>query len=403
MGNYRYVARDTAGRRKEGLTQAISSNDVLSWLREQGFTPISVNEITVGSEKAQQKTNRGRIKSADLAALCWQLTTMLEGGIPVTIALDTTAEDIEQLTLRQVLEEISDKIKKGKPFSECAAEFPKVFNHLCCALILAGETSGNLAEALRKLAEYFESRDKMAKKVKGAVAYPIFTLGFIVLIVIFIMAFIIPRFRVIFDQIGGELPAFTRAFMGFYDMMRFNLHYITGGVLFLIIGTVLFNKTKTGHYLFSRIILALPLFGKVFQQAFLVIFCRTMATLLAAGVSVLEVLDILAAMSTNDIIKSAVTRAREHIVEGSNISLSIAAAGFFPNMVIKMIQVGEESGSLPTVLERTSDLYERKAEATIATMMALLEPFMIVAVGAIVLIVVLALYLPIFTMSGMGQ
>ena len=403
MRNYKYVARDTAGRRKEGLTQAISSNDVLSWLREQGFTPISVNEITVGSEKAQQKTNRGRIKSADLAALCWQLTTMLEGGIPITIALDTTAEDIEQLTLRQVLEEMSDKIKKGKPFSECAAEFPKVFNQLCCALILAGETGGNLAQALRKLAEYFESRDKLAKKVKGAVAYPIFILGFIVLIVIFIMAFIIPRFRVIFDQIGGELPAFTRAFMGFYDMMRFNLHYITGGVLFLIIGTVLFNKTKTGHYLFSRIILALPLFGKVFQQAFLVIFCRTMATLLAAGVSVLEVLDILAAMSTNDIIKSAVTRAREHIVEGSNISLSIAAAGFFPNMVIKMIQVGEESGSLPNVLERTSDLYERKAEATIATMMALLEPFMIVTVGSIVLVVVLALYLPIFTMSEMAK
>lgn len=403
MRNYKYVARDTAGRRKEGLTQAISSNDVLSWLREQGFTPISVNEITVGSEKAQQKTNRGRIKSADLAALCWQLTTMLEGGIPITIALDTTAEDIEQLTLRQVLEEMSDKIKKGKPFSECAAEFPKVFNQLCCALILAGETGGNLAQALRKLAEYFESRDKLAKKVKGAVAYPIFILGFIVLIVIFIMAYIIPRFRGIFEQIGGELPAFTRAFMGFYDMMRFNLHYITGGVLFLIIGAVLFGKTKTGHCLFSRIILALPLFGKVFQQAFIVTFCRTMATLLAAGVSVLEVLDILAAMSTNDIIKSAVTRAREHIVEGSNISLSIAAAGFFPNMVIKMIQVGEESGSLPNVLERTSDLYERKAEATIATMMALLEPFMIVTVGSIVLVVVLALYLPIFTMSEMAK
>lgn len=403
MRNYRYVARNVGGSRKEGLTQAISSNDVLSWLREQGFTPISVNEITIGTEQTESSSHRGRIKSADLAALCWQLTTMLEGGIPITTALDTTAEDIDQLALRKVLDEISGKIKRGKPFSECAAEFPRVFNELCCAIILAGETSGNLAAALKKLAQYFEGRDKLIKKVKGAVAYPLFVFGFIVLIVIFIMAFIIPRFRTVFEQLGGELPAFTRAFMGFYDLMRFNLHYIIGGVLLVIIGAVLFNKTKIGHYFFSRLVLALPMFGKLFQQVFLITFCRTMATLLAAGVSILEVLDILAGMSGNDIIKSAVVRTREHIVEGTSISLSVAAAGFFPNMVVKMVQVGEESGSIPTVLERTADLYERRVESMIATMMALLEPIMIVTVGAIVLVVVLALYLPIFTMSEMAK
>jgi len=403
MKNYKYVARDVTGIRKEGLTQAISSTDVLGWLREQGFTPISVNEITLGAEHGEKMVLRKRIKSADLAALCWQLTTMLEGGIPVTTALDTTAEDIENVHLRQVLEEMSEKIKKGQPFSECAAEFPRVFNKLCCAIILAGETSGNLAEAFRKMAEYFDGRDKLAKKVKGAVTYPIFVFGFIVLIVVFIMAFIIPRFKIIFDQIGGRLPAFTRGFMGFYDMMRFNLHYFIGGILLLIIGAILFNKTRGGHYIFSRITLRLPVFGKIFQQLFIVTFCRTMATLLAAGVSVLEVLDILATMSPNDVIKSAVIRVREQIVEGSNISLSIAAAGFFPNLVVKMVQVGEESGSLPTVLERTSDLYERRVESMIATLMAMLEPIMIVTVGAIVLVVVLALYLPIFMMSDMPQ
>ena len=403
MRNYKYVARDNSGVRREGLTQAISSNDVLSWLREQGFTPVSVNEIFVGAERTRPKAQRGRIKSADLAALCWQLTTMLEGGIPITIALDTTAEDSENRQLRQVLEDMSDKMKKGKPFSECAAEFPGVFNPLCCAIILAGETCGNLAQALRKLAEYFDGRDKLAKKVKGAVAYPIFVFGFIVLIVIFIMAFIIPRFRTIFDQIGGKLPAFTRGFMAFYDTVRFNLHYIIGALLLTIIAAVLFNKTKHGHYIFSRIALKLPIFGKVFQQLFLVTFCRTMATLLGAGVSILEVLDILSGMSGNDIIKAAVKSTREQIVEGSNISLSLVAAGFFPNMVVKMVQVGEESGSLPTVLDRTSDHYERKVESTIGTMMSMLEPIMIITVGAIVLVVVLALYLPIFTMSDMAK
>ena len=252
---------------------------------------------------------------------------------------------------------------------------------------------------MSKLAEYFESRDKLGKKIKGAMAYPIFVFTFIVLIVVFIMAFIIPRFRTIFDQLGGELPALTRGFMGFYDMLRYNLHFIIGFIVILIVSAVLVSKTKKGHYLFSRIALVAPLFGKVLNQAFVATFCRTMSTLLAAGVSVLDALDILTGMTGNDIIKSAVIETRKNIVDGANISLSMATAGFFPNMVVKMMQVGEESGSLPTVLERTSNHYERKVDSTITTMMGLLEPIMIVTVGAIVLAVVLALYMPIFTMS----
>ncbi len=402
MKSYRYIARDLAGARRKGLTEAVSSNDVLNWLREQGFTPISINEISGHTAQNWRKIHQKRIKSADLAALCWQLATMLDGGIPITTAFDTIAEDIENPRLQQVLQQLSEKVKKGQSFSESVAEFPKVFNRLSCAIILAGETSGNLAEAMNKLAEYFDSRDKLAKKVKGAMAYPIFVFTFIVLIVVFIMAFIIPRFRTIFDQIGGELPALTRGFMQFYDILRYNLHFIIGFVLLLIVFAVLVSKTKKGHYLFSRIILVAPLFGKVFNQAFVATFCRTMSTLLASGVSVLDALDILTGMTGNDIIKSAVVETRKNIVDGSNISLSMATAGFFPNMVVKMMQVGEESGSLPIVLEKTSNHYERKVDSTITTMMGLLEPIMIVTVGAIVLVVVLALYMPIFTMSNIA-
>ncbi len=325
---------------------------------------------------------------------------MLDGGIPITTAFDTIAEDIENPRLQQVIQQLSEKVKKGQSFSESVAEFPRVFNRLSCAIILAGETSGNLAEAMNKLADHFDSRDKLAKKVKGAMAYPIFVFAFIVLIVVFIMAFIIPRFRTIFDQLGGELPAITRGFMGFYDILRYNLHFIIGFVLLLIVFVVLVYKTKKGHYLFSRTILVVPLFGKVVNQAFVATFCRTMSTLLAAGVSVLDALDILTGLTGNDIIKSAVMETRKNIVDGSNISLSMATAGFFPNMVVKMMQVGEESGSLPVVLEKTSNHYERKVDSTITTMMGLLEPIMIVTVGAIVLAVVLALYMPIFTRSG---
>lgn len=399
MASYKYTARDISGARQEGLRPAISPNDVLGWLREQGLTPISINEISASKKQTRRASRRKRIKSADLAALCWQLTTMVEGGIPITAALEILAEDIENLQLQEVLKHILEKMEKGEPFSESIAEFPNIFNKLSCAIILAGETCGNLPGALRRLAEYFDNRDKLAKKIKGAMAYPAFVLIFIVLIVIFIMTFIIPRFRAIFDQFGGDLPAFTQAFMGFYDFLCHNIVYIIGSVMLLTISLILTSKTGQGHYWFSRIALSLPLFGKLISRAFITTFCKTMSTLLTSGVSVLEVFDILLAMSNNDVIKTAITQTREHIVGGSNISLSMTASGFFPNMVVKMVQVGEESDSLPNVLERTADYYERKIDATINTLIGLLEPVMIVTVGGIVLAVVLALYLPIFSMS----
>jgi type IV pilus assembly protein PilC len=399
MKSYKYIARDSAGARREGLSQAISANDVLAWLREQGLTPVSVNEMTAAIQQGMGRPHRKSVKSADLAAVCWQLTTMLEGGIAITVALDTIAEDVENLPLQYILEYISEKVKKGTPVSEAMSAFPRVFNRLCCAIILAGETGGNLAEAVTKLANYFDNRDKLAKKIKGALAYPIFVCVFIVLIVTFIMAFIIPRFRTIFDQLGGRLPAFTRGFMAFNDWLVHNIIFIVGAVFLSVVFCVLLSRTKRGHYLFSRIALVLPLFGKLIRQSFVATLCRTTATLMSAGVSILEVLDILAEMASNDIIKAAVVKTRDNVVGGSNISLGMAGTGFFPNMLVKMVQVGEESGSLPAVLEKTAEHYERKIDSIISTMMTLIEPILIVTIGAIVLVMLLAMYLPIFTMG----
>jgi type IV pilus assembly protein PilC len=399
MKTFKYIACDTSGSRKEGLTKGNSANDIFGWLRERGLTPVSIQEIVEVVKQAPKKQRRRRIKSAEIAALCWQLTTMVEGGIPITTAIETIATDIENLQLQDVLHRILEKMRRGENFSSGIAQFPKVFDQLSRAIVLAGETSGNLPGALKRVAEHFDSRDRLARKVKGAMAYPIFVLCFIVLIVAFIMAFIIPRFRAIFDQFGGQLPGFTRAFMGFYDFVVGNVIFIIGSIFLMGCVAVMISKTPKGHCAYSKMALRIPLLGKILSQAFVATFCKTMATLLSAGVSVLEVFDILATMTKNDVIKDAVVRSREHIVQGSSISLSLATAGFFPNMVVKMIQVGEESGSLPQVLERTSDYYERKVDSTIGTVLGLLEPVMIVTVGGIVLVVILALYLPIFSMS----
>jgi len=399
MNNYRYIARDLSGEQRKGLLQAASSNDALSWLREQQFIPIAVDKVVAKTKKDRRKVYRKRIKSADLASVCWQLTTMVEGGIPITEALEIISSDIDHMNLRQILKKILAKILKGETFSESLAEFPGIFNDLSCSIILAGETSGNMAGALCRLAEYFDNRDKLAKKVKSAMAYPIFILVFIILMVVGIMTFVVPRFISIFDQIGGNLPAFTQLFIDFYHALRHNFIYIIGLVVLLILSIFFVNKTKKGHYTICKIVLTMTLFGKILSQAFTVMFCNTMSILLISGVPVLETFDILVKMAKNNVIKDAITTAREQLVSGSNISGSLAKSGFFPNMVVKMIQVGEESGALPKVLDRTSNYYERKGDATITTLLHLLEPIMIVVVGAIVLVIVLALYLPIFSMT----
>ena len=404
MKSYKYVARDLSGVRKEGVGQAASSNDILAWLREQGFTPISISEIVENIKHHTASTVvRKKIKSADLAAFCWQLNTMVEGGIPVIAGLDTIAEDIENIQLQYILKQVSEKMQKGETFADSLSEFPNVFNKLACSIILAGESSGTLCIALNRLADYFDKRDRLAKKIKAAMAYPIFVVVFILFIIVFVMTFIVPRFEAIFKQFGGELPAFTRGFMAVCNVVKYHSVYVIAVIASLIIAGILAHrKTEKGHYLFSKMVLDAPLFGKLNKQAFVAMFCRTVSTLLASGVSVLEVFDILTTMTNNDIIRDAIVQTKGQIVEGSNISLSMAATRFFPSMVVKMIQVGEESGSLSNVLDKTAEYYERKIDSTITMLMSLLEPVMIVAVGGIVLVIILALYLPIFHMSG-GQ
>lgn len=399
MANFQYIARDSSGERKEGVKQAVSASDVLGWLRELGLTPVSVTEFSTAAPKRSGKApRRKRIKSADLSALFWQLTTMLEGGIPITTALETIGDDVDNLRLRQVLRHILGRIQKGQTFSDSLAEFPDVFNKLTCAIIMAGETGGSLPESLRRVAEYFDSRDNMKKKIQAAMAYPAFVLIFVILIMVFIMTFIIPRFKKVFEQFGGQLPAFTRGFMGFYEFVRGNILFLIGAIAILVISVVFMSKTEKGHRFLCRFSLRFPLLGKILSHSFVATFCKTMSTMVASGVSVLEVFDILSVMTSNDVIKSAIVSSRERIVQGANISTSLGSSGFFPNLVVKMMQVGEESGSMSRVLDRTADYYERKVDTSIRTVMNLLEPIMIVSVGAIVLVVVLALYLPIFTM-----
>lgn len=202
-----------------------------------------------------------------------------------------------------------------------------------------------------------------------------------------------------FEELGDKLPAFTRIFMGVYSTLMHNLPIILVVITAVVIGLIAYSKTATGHKNLCRIILKIPMFGKIILMAFVATFCKTLGTLIGSGVSVIDAFAILAGMTNNDVLTQGVMDTRDRLMKGISISQSMETAGFFPGVAVKMVRIGEESGSLSSVLEKTSEYYARKVELLISSLLGLLEPILIVTVGAIVLIVLLAMYLPIFSMS----
>jgi type IV pilus assembly protein PilC len=399
MSYYQYVARNEMGQRHSGLHQAPSSGAVANMLQAKMLVPVSIEKVKGNRRVKERNTRRKRVKSVDLAGFCWQMNTMIEGGVPITDSMDTISEDMSNLSFRNTIMAMSEKMKTGETFADSVKQHPDTFNSMFCAMILAGETSGNLPLVLDRMARYYDGRDRMITKVKRALAYPVFVVAFVILIVVAMMVFIIPRFQGIFDQTKGELPAFTRGFMAVYDLIMSNAPYLLIGFGLVFMLLVAYHKTESGRSRISRLVLSLPLIGPIVSHTFIYVFCRTVSTLLGAGVSIIDSLEILSGMTDNDQIKGSINHTREHVVEGSSISVSMSSGGFFPKMVSRMVQVGEESGSLPIVLDKTSDYYEKKVEDSINSLTGFIEPAMIVTVGAIVLVVILALYLPVFTMS----
>jgi type IV pilus assembly protein PilC len=399
MKTFEYIAWDTEGSCREGLRQANTQEEILSVLREENLTPVSVKERPSEIASKAARVRGARIKSHELGTFCWQLGTMVSGGLPLTSAIETISSEITNRYFESVLKDISERIQQGQPLNEAMRDYPKVFNKLSCALIQAGETGGTLTTCLQRLAEYYENRDKLARKVRGAMAYPIFVVVFIIGIVIALMTMIIPRFLDLFSQFKGTLPAFTRGFMAVYYFLSHNAFYILLAAGLLFTASVFFARTPKGSRFFSLASLRMPLFGPIKKMAFVSQFCQTLATLITSGVSVMDAIGILAGMTNNEYFHEGVLKTRDRLVEGLSISKSMETTQIFPGVAIKMVQIGEQSGSLGSVLEKTSQYYEKRVEALISTLLSILEPVMIVVVGAIVLAVVLAMYLPIFSMQ----
>ncbi len=397
MPDFAYVAKDANGRSVQGTRAADSEMSLVSLLRKENLVVISVASAATRSKKVRSR--RGKVKIKDLSILCRQLSTMLEAGLPVLESIEGIGDQIDNDTLAEVLGIITEDIRAGSTLSQAFARHDRMFSILFVAMVRAGEESGALPGVLGRLADYLEARDALAGKIKSASAYPAFIAGFFVVAVAGIMLFLIPQFEGIFESFDLELPNLTKFLIATSRFIGRNLVWellltIGGGFAFLK-----WRATPGGKRKLDEIILRTPVFGKLMLKASVARFSSTLGTLLENGVTVIAALEIVGETSGNSVIREAVEGVSLGVVNGSTISEQLAESRVFPKMVVSMVAAGESSGNLPQMLSKVSDFYSREVDAAISGLTSMIEPALIVGLGAIVTVVVLAIYLPIFQMA----
>jgi type IV pilus assembly protein PilC len=398
MPVYKWEGKTLRGAIKRGELEAASEGALRIQLRQQNVIPTRI--ISKGKEiKLQLALGRQRVSEKAVGVFTRQLATMIDAGLPLVQSLDILATQQENKTFQEILKTVKDDVEAGSTFAAALARHPKVFPELYVNLVVAGEEGGILDNILLRLANYIEKAVALKKKVKAALVYPTVIVGVAVLVVAILMIFVIPTFEKMFLQAGQSLPLLTRIILGMSNLLK---DYIWGFVVGLIILAFLlrrYHKTDGGRRAIDRSLLKLPVFGVLLRKIAIARFSRTLGTLVSSGVPILDSLNIVAKTAGNSIVEDTIQRARSSISEGETIAEPLGKSRVFPPMVIQMISVGETTGSLDTMLNKIGDFYDEEVDNTVATLTSLLEPFLMVFLGGTIGTIVVAMYLPIFSMA----
>ena len=403
MPNYLYKARDRNGNAVQGNVVSADVETVREVLRERNLylTSAVTQNDAIDSRVTQSRKTGKRVRINDLVVMSRQLASLVRAGIPINEALYTVSMQSENPYLVEVIGQVRRDILGGSSFTEAVSRHPIVFSELYIALIRAGEAGGVLDETLETAAEQFDKEAELREKVKTAFAYPIIVLITAVGVVSFLIVFVIPRFKQFYDAFGAELPTVTLTLIAISNMVL-NVWWDTA---FLAIGLATFFalrryiKTPNGRRRFDALKLKLPLFGKLNRKIAIARLTRTLSAMVRAGVPSLQSLMIASRVANNVIIAEAMTRVAEFVQQGSRLWKPMEDTGQFPPMVTRMIAAGEESGNLDEMLAELTRFYDRDVEYTVQKLTRLLEPLLTVAIGGVVLFVLLALYMPIFSLS----
>lgn len=403
MPRFVYLAKTREGRDVQTSREADSMRSLVSALRQEDLTVISVSELARGKPATKRKAivlPAGRIKLLDVATFCRQLAAMLEAGLPIVDSVESLSLQTENLNFQKVLNQLKDDIQAGEPFSQALAKHPRVFSPLFVAMVRSGEEGGALSQVLGELSLYLEDQLSLKKKVRSASTYPVFIACFLLIVLGVVVFFLVPKFEDIFSSIGAQLPLPTLMIMKLSRFAIENVLYVIGGIIMLILLVRIWSRTRIGRYFLDSMKLRLPIFGKLFQKVILARFTRSLASLLASGVSIITSLKIVSRVSGNLLYERAIDGVRNGIIEGSSVAQEMSKNSLFPPMLNKMVSAGEESGTISQMLNKTAKFFEEEVDATISGLTSIIEPVLILILGGVVGIVVVSLYLPIFQMVG---
>jgi general secretion pathway protein F len=400
MGAFEYTAVDPAGRQSRGVIEGDTPRQVRQILRERQLLPLSVTEVAEREATRQRSfTLRRSMTAADLSLVTRQLATLIQSALPLEEALLAVSEQTESPRVKSILIGVRSKVMEGHTLADGLGDFPKAFPELYRATVAAGEQSGHLDAVLERLADYVESRQELRQKVQNAMIYPIVLTTLALLIVGGMLVYVVPKVVSVFANTGRELPWLTSALITVSDFLRdYGVYLVVAlGLLAWAVSRVL--KRPGPRWAWHSTLLRLPVLGKLTRGFNTARFTRTFSILTGSGVPVLEALRISAEVVTNMPMQAAVKEAASRIREGAPIGKSLAVSGHFPPICIHLISSGEASGELETMLSRAASNQEKEMDGLIAALLGLMEPALIVAMGAIVLMIVLAILLPIFQIN----
>ncbi len=404
MPVFEYTALDAKGKTTSGIIDAEGALAARQKLRTSGIFPVSIKETYEATPKKDSRnfslTSRfSRVKPVEVAMMTRQLATLIGAGFPLVSALDALVSQTKSHGFKKILAQIKDLIVEGNSFAQALSKYPAAFSSLYVNMVRAGETSGTLEIVLDRLADITEKQLALMNRIQTALAYPIFMLIFGTLVLFILLIYIVPSFTSIFADMNQVLPTPTRLliFLGeFFKLYWWGIFFIIG-IIWFIFNRI--KKTEKGRYRIDKTILALPLTGNLARKLAVARFARTLGSLLENGVSMLVALDIVKNIAGNILISEAVETAAIEVGKGQGLGAALSGRGIFPQLSIQMIQVGEQSGALETMLTKISDVFDNEVETSILRLTSYLEPVMILVMGLCVLFIVLSICLPIFEMN----
>lgn len=398
MATFVWEGTTASGEAKKGEMAADNDREVMAKLRQQQITPKKVKKKAQGGGLTIPGV--GGVTSKDLVVFTRQFATMIDAGLPLVQCLDLLGSQEPNKTFQRVIFDIKNSVESGATFADSLRRHPRVFDSLFVNLVAAGEVGGILDTIMNRLAVYIEKDVKLKRKIKGAFTYPLAISFVAFLVILLLMGKVIPTFEEMFKDFGSELPALTQTVI---DISHYFVDYwyaIIGGAIGLVVGVTFILRTNGGRAAFDKGILKAPVFGPIVRKAAVAKFTRTFGTMVSSGVPILDGLDIVAKAAGNKTVESAIYYVRDKITEGKSMSEPLMETNVFPPMVVQMIGVGEATGALDTMLSKIADFYEEEVDVAVEAFTQLLEPAMMVVIGGIVGGLLIAMYLPIFSIAG---